>query len=221
MRKAPRREQSNSACVRFRRVNSTARSSAASISRATRALVLPGGVRFPGEGAVAFVLKRLADAERDGDRVYAVIRGVGVAAARRRSSSARPPMPVQRPTRLPTLKPFRMWERPVSHPAESRLLKACTAALSRNTRWRHTAVLAAQPCRWPTARRCEPAARTVRTSASFSKIDPPPRPAPPSAPAARCAHRSGVRHRRGFARRIARGSAEVVRTRRRALRAER
>jgi malonyl CoA-acyl carrier protein transacylase len=30
-----------------------------------------------GEGAAAFLLKRLADAERDGDRVYAVIRGVG------------------------------------------------------------------------------------------------------------------------------------------------
>ncbi len=30
-----------------------------------------------GEGAVVFILKRLADAERDGDRVYAVLRGVG------------------------------------------------------------------------------------------------------------------------------------------------
>ena len=30
-----------------------------------------------GEGCAAFLLKRLADAERDGDRVYAVIRGVG------------------------------------------------------------------------------------------------------------------------------------------------
>ena len=41
--------------------------------------VLPGNVAVPGDGAAAFVLKRLADAERDGDRVYAVIRGVGVA----------------------------------------------------------------------------------------------------------------------------------------------
>jgi acyl transferase domain-containing protein/NAD(P)-dependent dehydrogenase (short-subunit alcohol dehydrogenase family)/acyl carrier protein len=30
-----------------------------------------------GEGAVTFLMKRLADAERDGDRIYAVIRGIG------------------------------------------------------------------------------------------------------------------------------------------------
>ncbi|HEY4564821.1 MAG TPA: beta-ketoacyl synthase N-terminal-like domain-containing protein, partial [Thermoanaerobaculia bacterium] len=30
-----------------------------------------------GEGAAVFVLKRLADAERDGDKVYAVVRGIG------------------------------------------------------------------------------------------------------------------------------------------------
>ena len=33
---------------------------------------------IPGEGAVAIVLKRVEDAQRDGDRIYAVIRGVGV-----------------------------------------------------------------------------------------------------------------------------------------------
>src|SRR5438309_7614997 len=30
-----------------------------------------------GEGAALFVLKRLADAERDGDQVYAVVRAIG------------------------------------------------------------------------------------------------------------------------------------------------
>ena len=30
-----------------------------------------------GEGAAIFVLKRLADAERDGDKIYAVLRGIG------------------------------------------------------------------------------------------------------------------------------------------------
>ena len=30
-----------------------------------------------GEGVVVFILKRLADAERDGDRIYAVLRGIG------------------------------------------------------------------------------------------------------------------------------------------------
>ena len=44
-------------------------------------LVIPGPAPLPGEGAVAFVLKRLSDAEANGDRIYAVIRGVGVAAS--------------------------------------------------------------------------------------------------------------------------------------------
>jgi acyl transferase domain-containing protein/3-hydroxymyristoyl/3-hydroxydecanoyl-(acyl carrier protein) dehydratase len=36
---------------------------------------------IPGEGAAAIVLKRLEDAHRDGDRIYAVIRGVGAGSA--------------------------------------------------------------------------------------------------------------------------------------------
>ncbi len=39
-----------------------------------------------GEGTGVVVLKRLADAERDGDRVYAVIRGTGVASDGRTAS---------------------------------------------------------------------------------------------------------------------------------------
>jgi acyl transferase domain-containing protein/3-hydroxymyristoyl/3-hydroxydecanoyl-(acyl carrier protein) dehydratase len=35
----------------------------------------------PGEGAAALVLKRLDDARRDGDRIYAVVRGVGAASS--------------------------------------------------------------------------------------------------------------------------------------------
>src|SRR5262249_50265671 len=55
----------------------------------TGAIDLAGDVRMllaaehhpVGEGAAALVLKRLADADRDGDRVYAVIRGVGSVSA--------------------------------------------------------------------------------------------------------------------------------------------
>ncbi|MET8949084.1 beta-ketoacyl synthase N-terminal-like domain-containing protein, partial [Streptomyces sp. NPDC004542] len=43
-----------------------------------------------GEGTGVVVLKRLADAERDGDRVYAVIRGTGVASDGRTSSLVNP-----------------------------------------------------------------------------------------------------------------------------------
>lgn len=43
-----------------------------------------------GEGAALFVLKRLADAERDGDRVYAVVRGIGAASDGRGKAIAAP-----------------------------------------------------------------------------------------------------------------------------------
>ncbi len=39
-----------------------------------------------GEGATALVLKRLADAERDGDRIYAVIRGIGSSGGEQQAS---------------------------------------------------------------------------------------------------------------------------------------
>ncbi|WUO11253.1 polyketide synthase dehydratase domain-containing protein [Streptomyces sp. NBC_00289] len=43
-----------------------------------------------GEGTGVVVLKRLADAERDGDRIYAVVRGTGVASDGRTSSLVNP-----------------------------------------------------------------------------------------------------------------------------------
>lgn len=44
-----------------------------------RAVLGSNSANIPGEGAAIFVLKRLSDARRDGNRVYGVIRGVGVA----------------------------------------------------------------------------------------------------------------------------------------------
>ena len=43
-----------------------------------------------GEGAALFVLKRLADAERDGDRIYAVLLGVGGLERRQGQGDHRP-----------------------------------------------------------------------------------------------------------------------------------
>ncbi len=43
-----------------------------------------------GEGVGVVVLKRLRDAERDGDRIYAVVRGVGVASDGRGAGLAAP-----------------------------------------------------------------------------------------------------------------------------------
>jgi acyl transferase domain-containing protein/phosphopantetheinyl transferase len=44
----------------------------------------------PGEGVGVVILKRLADAERDGDRVYAVIKGIGLASDGRSAGIASP-----------------------------------------------------------------------------------------------------------------------------------
>ena len=45
---------------------------------------------LPGEGAGVVILKRLRDAERDGDRIYALVQGVGVASDGRSQGLAAP-----------------------------------------------------------------------------------------------------------------------------------
>ena len=51
------------------------------LSRSGRSRPFAAGAdgMLPGEGAGVVVLKRLADAEREGDRIYAVIKGIGIA----------------------------------------------------------------------------------------------------------------------------------------------
>ncbi|MGH8933853.1 MAG: beta-ketoacyl synthase N-terminal-like domain-containing protein [Egibacteraceae bacterium] len=78
-----------------------------------------------GEGTGMVVLKRLADAERDGDRVYAVIRGTGVTNDGRGGSLFRPEPDSQ------VLAQQRAWEAARLNPAEPGslgLLEGCGAA---------------------------------------------------------------------------------------------
>ena len=49
--------------------------------------IAPDYLALPGEGAVALVLKRRRDAERDGDRIYATVRGLGSATGGRCDST--------------------------------------------------------------------------------------------------------------------------------------
>ena len=57
----------------FRQLNALSRSGTA------RPFAADADGMIPGEGVGVVVLKRRADAERDGDRIYAVIQGVGLA----------------------------------------------------------------------------------------------------------------------------------------------
>ena len=62
-----------------RAVLSTHRIHPASATGAARPFDAEADGTVPGDGAAAVVLKRLEDAVRDGDRIYAVVRGVGIA----------------------------------------------------------------------------------------------------------------------------------------------
>ncbi|RIK35107.1 MAG: beta-ketoacyl synthase, partial [Chloroflexi bacterium] len=71
-----------------------------------------------GEGSAAFLLKRLADAERDGDRIYAVIRGVG-ASSDGKGKGITAPNPVGQ-----ILAVRRAWENAGLDPATATLVEA-------------------------------------------------------------------------------------------------
>ncbi len=71
-----------------------------------------------GEGSVAFLLKRLEDAERDGDKIYAVIRGVG-ASSDGKGKGITAPNPVGQ-----VLAIARAWENAGLDPATATLVEA-------------------------------------------------------------------------------------------------
>ena len=71
-----------------------------------------------GEGAASFLLKRLSDAEKDGDRIYAVIRGVG-ASSDGKGKGITAPNPVGQ-----MLSAQRAWENAGIDPATATLVEA-------------------------------------------------------------------------------------------------
>ena len=71
-----------------------------------------------GEGAAAFLLRRLSDAERDGDRIYAVIRGVGESSDGKGKGITAPNPAGQK------LAVRRAWEAAGLDPASARMVEA-------------------------------------------------------------------------------------------------
>ena len=83
-----------------------------------------------GEGAALFLLKRLADAERDGDRIYAVLRGVGGASDGKGKGITAPNPVGQR------LAVERAWATPACRPATVGLVEAHGTSTARRRRGR-------------------------------------------------------------------------------------
>jgi acyl transferase domain-containing protein len=71
-----------------------------------------------GEGSAAFLLKRLSDAERDGDKIYAVIRGVGASSDGKGKGITAPNPQGQ------VLSAARAWENAGLDPATATLIEA-------------------------------------------------------------------------------------------------
>jgi acyl transferase domain-containing protein len=101
-----------------------------------------------GEGVAALVLKRVADAERDGDRIYAVIKGVAGASATarasgspRRARKARSAPSSARTTRPGCRRPRSAWSRPTA-PAPSSAIAPS---------WRRSPMCSVAPARRPAA----------------------------------------------------------------------
>jgi acyl transferase domain-containing protein/phosphopantetheinyl transferase len=63
---------------------------AVSKTGSTRPFAADADGMLPGEGAGVVILKRLADAERDGDRVYAIVQGIGLASDGKSAGLASP-----------------------------------------------------------------------------------------------------------------------------------
>ena len=85
----------------FRQLNALSRSGTA------RPFAADADGMLPGEGVGVVVLKRLADAERDGDRIYAVMQGVGLASDGKEPGAGRAQRPRACPRDAPGLSPGR------------------------------------------------------------------------------------------------------------------
>ena len=114
-----------------------------------------------GEGLAMVALKRLADAERDGDRIYAVVRGVG-SSSDGRAKSVYAPVPRGRRRRC-------------GAPTRRR------ATARRRSSWSRPTGPAPRPATWRSSRRCAPSStsRGGRTGSGARSARSSPRSATP------------------------------------------